>query len=410
MTSPQNPFDYIHVHLSQNSDGSVSESLLAVADSLKGSLPPSGPAKQIVIDVLRRKVQDRRLLRKMVQIINSMGGLNYLYKGEPVLEVCTAPFINEGCETQGMVTRTSDQEQITVALESSNPQVLTVPANVVIPDRKRIALFDIDTIDDFGYHGDKIIDITAKSCGYQSGLRSIRLVDQGIPVLDPTLIGWWDATDESTITEVGGTITQWDDKSGNTRHLVQPIATKQPVHDSANGLMHFTGATPDGHHLRLSSIDEYPAGTFNSSFTVVVEMIAGSGNGTFISRSSGALNNGWGFRMDALNRVSGFTASGEGKNAAFSVHYAAAGLRQVAIIVDWENHTTRYIIDGVEYGYYSGKNQPEWENIHSELDIPANDSFGVGADFFHNSWASPTGFKIRSVKLFSRKLGLEELG
>lgn len=40
---------------------------------------------------------------------------------------------------------------------------------------------------------------------------------------------WLDAADESTITESGGAVSQWDDKSGNGNHVVQATAASQPT-------------------------------------------------------------------------------------------------------------------------------------------------------------------------------------
>ena len=45
--------------------------------------------------------------------------------------------------------------------------------------------------------------------------------------LSPTL--WLDASDESTITESGGAVSQWDDKSGNGNDLTQGTAALQPT-------------------------------------------------------------------------------------------------------------------------------------------------------------------------------------
>lgn len=49
---------------------------------------------------------------------------------------------------------------------------------------------------------------------------------------------WLDAADAATITEVGGDISQWDDKSGNLRHAVQAVALNQPSYNTPglNGL------------------------------------------------------------------------------------------------------------------------------------------------------------------------------
>ena len=39
---------------------------------------------------------------------------------------------------------------------------------------------------------------------------------------------WFDAADEDTITQSGGAVSQWDDKSGNNVHLVQATGADQP--------------------------------------------------------------------------------------------------------------------------------------------------------------------------------------
>lgn len=44
---------------------------------------------------------------------------------------------------------------------------------------------------------------------------------------------WLDAADTSTITESGGAVSQWSDKSGNGRHVTQATAANQPTTGSA---------------------------------------------------------------------------------------------------------------------------------------------------------------------------------
>jgi len=45
---------------------------------------------------------------------------------------------------------------------------------------------------------------------------------------DITTAAWYDASDASTITESGGAVSQWDDKSGNLKHLTQGVGAQQP--------------------------------------------------------------------------------------------------------------------------------------------------------------------------------------
>lgn len=51
----------------------------------------------------------------------------------------------------------------------------------------------------------------------------------------PALLGpilWADASDATTITLNGSTVSQWSDKSGNGRHLVQATAAAQPTYNA----------------------------------------------------------------------------------------------------------------------------------------------------------------------------------
>lgn len=45
---------------------------------------------------------------------------------------------------------------------------------------------------------------------------------------------WLDAGDETTITDIAGVVSQWDDKSGNNNHAVQVDTTKRPITNSVN--------------------------------------------------------------------------------------------------------------------------------------------------------------------------------
>lgn len=52
------------------------------------------------------------------------------------------------------------------------------------------------------------------------------------------VVGWWDASDAATITHSAGRVSQWNDKSGNARHLTQATAGLKPLTASRtqNGL------------------------------------------------------------------------------------------------------------------------------------------------------------------------------
>jgi hypothetical protein len=55
------------------------------------------------------------------------------------------------------------------------------------------------------------------------------LVQAAFSPLDLSPVLWLDASDTSTITEVGGAVSQWDDKSGNGNNVTQGTAAAQPT-------------------------------------------------------------------------------------------------------------------------------------------------------------------------------------
>ncbi len=58
----------------------------------------------------------------------------------------------------------------------------------------------------------------------------------GAPAFAPTDISglqlWLDAADTATITQSGGSVSQWNDKSGNANHATQGTGAYQPVTNS----------------------------------------------------------------------------------------------------------------------------------------------------------------------------------
>jgi len=59
------------------------------------------------------------------------------------------------------------------------------------------------------------------------------LVQAAFSPLDLSPVLWLDAADTSTITESGGAVSQWDDKSGNGYHLTQGTGAQQPKSGTA---------------------------------------------------------------------------------------------------------------------------------------------------------------------------------
>lgn len=93
---------------------------------------------------------------------------------------------------------------------------------------------------------DLIRDIISALGGVPSGLTRNELLQEWLDSIggslwtpaDTTTRLWLDSADASTITESGGFVSQWRDKSGNGDHAAQGVASRQPVTgvDSINGL------------------------------------------------------------------------------------------------------------------------------------------------------------------------------
>jgi uncharacterized repeat protein (TIGR02543 family) len=54
---------------------------------------------------------------------------------------------------------------------------------------------------------------------------------------ETTVAAWYDATDAASITLISGKVSQWNDKSGNARHLTQSNATLRPPFNASDALM-----------------------------------------------------------------------------------------------------------------------------------------------------------------------------
>jgi len=82
---------------------------------------------------------------------------------------------------------------------------------------------------------------------------------------------WLDAADSATITLNGSTVSQWNDKSGNGRHVSQATAANQPTY-TASGLNGKPVLTFDGVNDRLSTASTTLGITNSASLAVVTQM------------------------------------------------------------------------------------------------------------------------------------------
>ena len=111
----------------------------------------------------------------------------------------------------------------------------------------------------------------------------------------PALIStelWLDASDASTITETGGSVSQWDDKSGNGKNLIQSNGAWQPTYDSVNKKVINNGN-------RFMSVDlTIPMSGNISVFSVVkVDTVTSNYNSIFAMNATPDFD----FQLDANN-------------------------------------------------------------------------------------------------------------
>jgi hypothetical protein len=131
-------------------------------------------------------------------------------------------------------------------------------------------------------------------------------------VWNPSMVGpalWLDAADASTITESGGAVSQWDDKSGNNHHVIQAASAAQPTY-SATGFNSLPTVFFDG----ISTNDEMACATTTVSsqgdlfYGAVFQMLSNFGNwrlivGTQISSTTNNIGTLLLQRMDTRSEI-----------------------------------------------------------------------------------------------------------
>ena len=98
------------------------------------------------------------------------------------------------------------------------------------------------------------------------------------------LAAWWDAADTSTVTTVSGAVSQWNDKSGLARNVLQSTANNRPAYSSTQNGMNVL--TFDGSNDRLATSSMFSLGT--GGYTVFA--VASNAGGFQVLFEGNALN------------------------------------------------------------------------------------------------------------------------
>lgn len=120
------------------------------------------------------------------------------------------------------------------------------------------------------------------------------------------LVSWYDASDNSTITHVGGSVSQWDDKSGNAYHLSQPTGSAQPSYNSTDEYIEFDGVAE---YLNIASRFGLVVNP-DIQVCLLLELIATGDNIWMLGDSTslnlaGGTSGGWSWRFNGGNEVYG---------------------------------------------------------------------------------------------------------
>lgn len=153
------------------------------------------------------------------------------------------------------------------------------------------------------------LDIAAHYVGSQSVSKVYRGSNVIFDAFSPTSISglqlWLDASDSSTITLNGSTVSQWNDKSGNDYHVSQGTASNQPTYvESAlnsKNTVRFDGAG-DG---LINTIDTPVGGSTNRTVFVVFNFTAfiGPKYALTLGYNGGALGTAFGISQEIAVRV-----------------------------------------------------------------------------------------------------------
>jgi hypothetical protein len=121
-----------------------------------------------------------------------------------------------------------------------------------------------------------------------------KLILAATPTWNPTFIEtalWLDAADASTITESGGSVSQWDDKSGNGRNAAQSTPANRPTLTASN-LNNLDVITFDGSDdVLIATLNTGLSSSF-AFFTVVVPLRTNAIE-SYVTSQVSSYNNYW---------------------------------------------------------------------------------------------------------------------
>ena len=158
----------------------------------------------------------------------------------------------------------------------------------------------------------------------------------GPPLWTPaniTTVLWLDAADASTVTTVSGAVSQWNDKSGNTRNASQGTAGYRPAYSATGlnrkGIVSFDG-TDD---FMLTAAANYAA----INYFIVCKLTARDNSSVFTARTSPNANKGSASDINVGLGFGGGVGSSNISNIGANASYAMTNGLPVSSLTSFNN-------------------------------------------------------------------------
>jgi hypothetical protein len=197
---------------------------------------------------------------------------------------------------------------------------------------------------------------------------------------------WLDAADSSTISTVSGAVSQWNDKSGNSRHVRQATVGYRPTL-SAGGFNSLNAISFNGSSGFLSSASSLTSGTYAGDLCAYWVATRNGTTGTILTErlSTQVCTSGWSqsasnyfISSDGVNSTSNhqITASSFallGSGGGIVAHFHVSGLRDVLYVngsqvtVTIGTATSITGSAGFRIGRREGLNTNFWNGLICEL-------------------------------------------
>ncbi len=184
--------------------------------------------------------------------------------------------------TSGANQSVAENEPFSFTLTTNEPCTFTVVGGAdagifdIADDAVEALEFDFETPADAD--NDNVYEFTVRATSIATGLTTDLVMTLTVtdvaeawsPAdLGADLIAWWDASNTGSLTLSGSEVTQWNDLSGNARHVSQSIAGRYPVYSATAFNTSYPGLNyVDSDDSLISAAFTGSAGTVLAAFAV----------------------------------------------------------------------------------------------------------------------------------------------